>query len=83
MSRIPYCDFSLLKKVNNYYLGKISEIKTWCRSSVILPRFVGLTILVHNGIRFIPVYINDLMVGHKLGEFSITRRFGGHPKTRR
>ncbi|QSW37958.1 30S ribosomal protein S19 [Candidatus Vidania fulgoroideae] len=77
---VPFCDFSLLKKVNNFYLGKINEIKTWSRSSVILPRFVGLKILVHNGKLFIPVFINENMVGHKLGEFSITRKFGGHPK---
>ncbi|MGX7458812.1 30S ribosomal protein S19 [Candidatus Vidania fulgoroideorum] len=82
MSRlvVPFCDFSLLKKVNNFYLGRINIIKTWSRSSVILPRFVGLKIFVYNGRIFIPVIINDNMVGHRLGEFSITRRFGGHPK---
>ncbi|MGX7589786.1 30S ribosomal protein S19 [Candidatus Vidania fulgoroideorum] len=77
---IPFCDFSLLKKVNNYYLGKLNIIKTWSRSSIILPRFVGLKIFVHNGRNFIPINISENMVGHKLGEFSITRKFGGHPK---
>ena len=58
--------------------GKKSVVKTWARASVISPDFVGHTVAVHNGNKFIPVYITENMVGHKLGEFSPTRRFGGH-----
>ncbi|MGX7583139.1 30S ribosomal protein S19 [Candidatus Vidania fulgoroideorum] len=79
-TKIPFCDFSLLKKINSFYLGKIDKIITWSRRSVILPRFVGLTIFVHNGKNHIPVRISENMVGHKLGEFSLTRTFRGHPK---
>ena len=58
--------------------GKKSVVKTWSRSSMISPDFVGHTIAVHNGNRFIPVYITENMVGHKLGEFAPTRQFRGH-----
>lgn len=58
--------------------GKKSVIKTWSRRSTILPEFVGLTIAVHNGKTFIPVYVTENMVGHKLGEFAPTRNFRGH-----
>jgi small subunit ribosomal protein S19 len=58
--------------------GKKSVIKTWSRASTISPDFVGLTIAVHNGMRFIPVYVTENMVGHKLGEFAPTRNFRGH-----
>ena len=58
--------------------GKKSVIKTWARASMISPDFVGHTIAVHNGNKFIPVYITENMVGHKLGEFSMTRTFRGH-----
>ena len=58
--------------------GKKSVIKTWSRASMITPDFVGHTIAVHNGNKFIPVYITENMVGHKLGEFSMTRMFRGH-----
>ena len=58
--------------------GKKSVIKTWSRASTISPDFVGLTIAVHNGMKFIPVYVTENMVGHKLGEFSPTRSFRGH-----
>lgn len=58
--------------------GKKSTIKTWSRSSMISPNFVGLTIAVHNGNKFIPVYVTENMVGHKLGEFAPTRIFRGH-----
>lgn len=78
--KLPFCEFSLLKKINNFYLGKIEKVITWSRRSVILPRFVGLTIFVHNGKKHIPVKISENMVGHKLGEFSLTRTFKGHPK---
>ena len=59
--------------------GKKKVIKTWSRSSMITPDFVGLTFAVHNGKQFIPVYVSDNMVGHKLGEFAPTRTFRGHP----
>jgi small subunit ribosomal protein S19 len=58
--------------------GKKTVIKTWSRASTISPEFVGLTIAVHNGNKFIPVYVTENMVGHKLGEFSPTRLFRGH-----
>lgn len=63
--------------------GKKSVIKTWSRSSTITPDFVGLTIAVHNGKTFIPVYVTENMVGHKLGEFSPTRTFRGHSGNRK
>ena len=75
----PYVHLSLLKKVNkNIEDNKKDVIKTWSRSSMIIPDFVGQTIAVHNGKQFIPVYITENMVGHKLGEFSPTRSFRGH-----
>ena len=75
----PYVFDRLLKKVqelNNS--GKKEVIKTWSRCSTIFPDFIGHTIAVHNGKEFIPVYITEDMVGHKLGEFALTRKFGGH-----
>jgi len=75
----PFIDFKLEKRVlemNNS--GKKSVLKTWSRRSVISPDFVGHTIAVHNGNKFIPVYITENMVGHKLGEFAPTRIFRGH-----
>jgi small subunit ribosomal protein S19 len=75
----PFIDFKLEKRVlemNNS--GKKSVIKTWSRRSVISPDFVGHTIAVHNGNKFIPVYVTENMVGHKLGEFAPTRTFRGH-----
>lgn len=63
--------------------GKKSVIKTWSRASTITPDFVGLTIAVHNGKQFIPVYVTENMVGHKLGEFSPTRTFRGHSGNRK
>jgi small subunit ribosomal protein S19 len=75
----PYVHLSLLKKVNKNVEGNKKEvIKTWSRSSMIIPDFVGQTIAVHNGKQFVPVYITENMVGHKLGEFSPTRTFKGH-----
>ena len=75
----PFVRHSLEKKVsNNVESGKIEVIKTWYRASLITPDFVGQTIGVHNGRQFIPVYITENMVGHKLGEFSPTRSFRGH-----
>ena len=74
-----YIHFKLQKKVeDNVSSGKNNVIKTWSRSSMISPEFVGQTIAVHNGRQFIPVFITENMVGHKLGEFSPTRTFRGH-----
>ena len=75
----PFVDEHLIRKVDNAQGGGKSQvIKTWSRRSTILPEFVGLTMAVHNGRKFIPVYITENMVGHKLGEFSPTRTFYGH-----
>ena len=75
----PFVRHSLEKKVsNNIESGKKEVIKTWSRASLITPDFVGQTIGVHNGRQFIPVYITENMVGHKLGEFAPTRSFRGH-----
>ena len=75
----PFIDNSLLKKVtNSSESGKKEVIKTWSRRSTIYPEFIGHTFAVHNGKEFIPVYVTEDMVGHKLGEFSLTRKFGGH-----
>lgn len=75
----PFVDYHLQDKVlKMQQSGKKSVIKTWSRRSMITPDFVGLTIAVHNGNKFIPVYITENMVGHKLGEFSPTRIFRGH-----
>jgi small subunit ribosomal protein S19 len=77
----PYVDFSLLKKVIEIQEGDKKGnkvIKTWSRRSTIVPEFIGLTFAVHNGKKFIPVFVTDQMIGHKLGEFSPTRTFHGH-----
>ncbi len=75
----PFIDYKLEKRVLELNdSGKKKVIKTWSRRSVISPDFVGHTIAVHNGNKFIPVYITENMVGHKLGEFSPTRIFRGH-----
>ena len=75
----PYVAESLMKKVQEMNKSnKKTVIKTWSRRSTIFPDFVGHTIAVHNGKDFIPVYITEDMVGHKLGEFSQTRKFAGH-----
>ena len=63
--------------------GKKNVVKTWARASMISPDFVGHTVAVHNGNKFIPVYVTENMVGHKLGEFAPTRRFGGHAGNRK
>jgi small subunit ribosomal protein S19 len=76
----PYVHPKLLKKVLELQQTRQRKvIKTWSRSSMITPDFVGLTIAVHNGRQFIPVYITENMVGHRLGEFAPTRTFRGHP----
>ena len=75
----PYIDFRLEKKVTTMDdSGKKAVIKTWSRRSMISPDFVGHTFAVHNGNKFIPVYVTEFMVGHKLGEFAPTRNFKGH-----
>jgi small subunit ribosomal protein S19 len=75
----PFCDGYLLKKAEkSKSSGRKEVIKTWSRRSTILPQFVGLTFGVHNGKKFIPVLVTENMVGHKLGEFALTRTFSGH-----
>lgn len=77
----PFVDTHLLKKVAaiSGEANKASKvIKTWSRRSTVVPEFIGITFAVHNGKKFIPVYVTDNMIGHKLGEFSITRTFHGH-----
>jgi len=80
----PYVDANLDKKVVAIVEGKAKKgvIKTWSRRSTITPDFVGQTFAVHNGNKFIPVYVTEYMVGHKLGEFSPTRNFKGHSGTK-
>lgn len=76
----PFIHYKLQKKVDKANdTGSKQVIKTWSRSSMISPDFVGLTFAVHNGKQFIPVYVTENMVGHKLGEFAPTRTFKGHP----
>ena len=75
----PFVDDHLLKKVlNTQQSGSRNIIKTWSRRSTILPEFVGLTFAIHNGKKFLPVFVTEDMVGHKLGEFSPTRTFYSH-----
>ncbi len=75
----PFVDGHLLAKVEAASATRDKRpIKTWSRRSTILPEFIGLTIAVHNGKQHVPVYVNENMVGHKLGEFALTRTFKGH-----
>ena len=75
----PFVDAHLLKKIDTVRTTNDKRtVKTWSRRSTVLPEFVGLTIAVHNGKQHIPVYVSENMVGHKLGEFSLTRTFKGH-----
>ncbi len=75
----PFCDDHLFKKVSAAKAANDKKvIKTWSRRSTVLPEFVGTTLAVHNGRKFIPVYVTENMVGHKLGEFALTRTFHGH-----
>lgn len=75
----PFCDDHLVKKVQTARQSQDRKvIKTWSRRSTVLPDFVGLTFAVHNGKKFIPVYVTENMVGHKMGEFAMTRTFHGH-----
>jgi len=84
LKKEPFISFKLTKKVDVMNANaKKAVIKTWARSSVISPDFVGHTFAVHNGNKFIPVYVTENMVGHKLGEFSPTRTFRGHSGNRK
>lgn len=79
----PYVFHKLIEKVAKVKeSGKSSVIKTWSRASMVIPDMVGLTIAVHNGKSFIPVFVTENMVGHKLGEFAPTRTFKGHSGNR-
>ena len=80
----PFIDQHLLTKVEDALASKSKKpIKTWSRRSTIIPDMIGLTIAIHNGRDHVPVYVTDNMVGHKLGEFSITRTFKGHSGDRK
>ncbi len=80
----PYVDAKLERKISAIAEGKAKKgvLKTWSRRSTITPDFVGQTFAVHNGNKFIPVYVTEYMVGHKLGEFAPTRNFKGHSGTK-
>jgi small subunit ribosomal protein S19 len=80
----PFVDEHLMKKVEAQLNSKDkSVIKTWSRRSMILPDFIGLTFAVHNGHKFVPVYISENVVGHKLGEFAPTRTYRGHKEKKK
>ena len=77
--KVPFVAPELMKRIEAMNeSGNKEVLKTWSRASTIYPQFVGHTIAVHNGKEFIPVYVTEDMVGHKLGEFALTRKFGGH-----
>ncbi len=81
LKKPPFVHYKLMQRVEEAKESKKKAvIKTWSRPSTIIPDFVGLTIAVHNGNKFIPVYVTENMVGHKLGEFAPTRTFRGHTK---
>jgi small subunit ribosomal protein S19 len=80
----PFVEYTLERKIESMNNGaKKTVVKTWSRRSMVIPEFVGHTIAVHNGNKFIPVYVTENMVGHKLGEFSPTRTFRGHSGNRK
>ena len=80
----PFVDAHLMQKVEAARATNDKRpVKTWSRRSTVVPEFVGLTIAVHNGRQHVPVYISENMVGHKLGEFSLTRTFKGHAADRK
>ena len=79
----PFVDQYLITKAQQARGGSARVIKTWSRRSTILPEFIGITFAVHNGKKFHPVYITEQMVGHKLGEFALTRTFFGHAADRK
>lgn len=75
----PFVEQSLLEKIQKMnQAGEKKQVKTWARASTITPEFIGHTLMVHNGRKFLPVFVNERMVGHKLGEFSFPRLFKGH-----
>jgi small subunit ribosomal protein S19 len=75
----PFVTQSLLEKIQKMnQVGDKKPVKTWARTCTITPEFIGHTLMVHNGRKFLPVYVNERMVGHKLGEFSFSRTFKGH-----
>jgi len=80
----PFIDFSLLKKVEKAVKNQDKKpLRTWSRRSTIFPNMIGLTISIHNGRQHVPIFITEDMVGHKLGEFSITRTYKGHAADRK
>jgi small subunit ribosomal protein S19 len=82
LKKTPFVAYHLLKKINKMNIaGKKEVIKTWSRSSTILPNMVGFTIAVYNGKQHVPIFISDQLVGHKLGEFISTRTFKSHVKS--
>ena len=84
LKKPPFVHYKLQRKVEEAQSsGKKSVIKTWARASTITPDIVGLTIAVYNGMKFIPVFVTENMVGHKLGEFAPTRTFRGHSGNRK
>lgn len=84
LKKPPFVHYKLAQRVSeSQSSGKKTVIKTWSRASTITPEFVGLTFGVHNGNKFIPVYVTENMVGHKLGEFAPTRTFRGHSGNRK
>ena len=84
IKKCPFCDDHLVKKVQTARQAQDRKvIKTWSRRSTVLPDFVGLTFAVHNGKKFVPVYVTENMVGHKLGEFALTRTFKGHAASKK
>jgi len=84
VSKGPFVAYHLLEKIDQLQKnGKKEVIKTWSRSSTILPKMIGHTISVHNGKKHVPLFISDQLVGHKLGEFIPTRNFRSHKKTER
>lgn len=74
----PFVDYHLIEKIEKQDSGSKKPIKTWSRRSMIIPDFVGFTFNVHNGKTFVPVFVTENMVGHRLGEFAPTRTFRGH-----
>lgn len=84
MKKGPFVDEHLIKKVfAATESGDKKAIKTWSRRSTILPEMIGLTLAVHNGRKFVPVFVNENMIGHKLGEFAVTRTFHGHAEKKK
>jgi len=79
----PFVDASVLKKISSQSVDDRRPIKTWSRRSTIIPEMIGYTFSVHNGRRFLPIYISENMVGHKLGEFAPTRTFQSHSGARK